>query len=270
MKAIESHSIFWGDGVLSMRCTHFDTWWENQMPFFFLSCDTWGLPWLVAEWSGLPVIFVFFCTSTTHKMAWMKLSGHDNDSDPASLHCLHGSGAKLVLKVWLHHHDDSQPRLPLQCHHLRTAMDRKQSTCWNRHAGNQFCTTFTQKAQCWHNIFHTKLNLETKYSNSHPQTDEPKKKSGPLHSEPVHSGDWYAASLDAGCLHPGRWRLGFRPTLRISRMRFFRTTGWKKWWTLRREFNPSETVSLLFWKFVYHGLIILAHWHSSECLRKIC
>ena len=126
---------------------------------FFLSCDTWGLPWLVAEWSGLPVIFVFFCTSTTHKMAWMKLSGHDNDSHPASLHCLHGSGAKLVLKVWLHHHDDSQPRLPLQCHHLRTAMDRKQSTCWNRHAGpgNQFCTTFTQKAQCWHNIFHTQL-----------------------------------------------------------------------------------------------------------------
>lgn len=49
----------------------------------------------------------------------MNLSGHDNDSDPASLHSLHGSGAKLVLKVWLHHHDDSQPRLPLRCHHLR-------------------------------------------------------------------------------------------------------------------------------------------------------
>ena len=49
----------------------------------------------------------------------LKLSGHDNDPDPASLHCLHGSGAKLVLKVWLHHHDDSQPRLPLRCHSLR-------------------------------------------------------------------------------------------------------------------------------------------------------
>lgn len=46
---------------------------------------------------------------------------------------------------------------------------------------------------------HRKLNVgttffihrlrETKYSNSHPQTDEPKKNSGPLHSEPVHSGD---------------------------------------------------------------------------------
>ena len=66
--------------------------------------------------------------SATDKMVWiqvirypekLKLSGHDNDSDPASLHCLHGSGAKLVLKVWLHHHDDSQPRLPLRCHSLR-------------------------------------------------------------------------------------------------------------------------------------------------------
>lgn len=100
---------------------------------------------------------------------------------------------------------------------------------------------------------HRKLNVgttffihrlrETKYSNSHPQTDEPKKNSGPLHSEPVHSGDWYAASLDAGSLHPGRWRLGFRPSWGFRGCVLEQRGG--KWWTLRRE-KPIWNVSYCF------------------------